>query len=439
MKESNLTRRDFLGSVAAGTVAAAYLTANPRMPLRPGPDQAPDGPVIKAGLIGCGGRGTGAALNFIDAGPNLRVTALADVFADQIEKARMAISKARGQEIAPSHCFVGFDAYQKLIESDVDVILHATPPHFRPEHFAAAVAAKKHVFIEKPVAVDPVGLRSVLETAQKADQLGVRVMTGTQMRRDPARIETVNRVADGAIGDILAIRCFRNQGALWYRTRKPEWSDMEYMIRDWVNWNWLSGDHIVEQHIHELDQIYWYVGAHPVKASGMGGRARRKTGDQFDYFSIDYEFESGVHMHGTTRQVNGCANVREQILIGTKGICNCDGVLYDLKGKLVWQHEGVGRRVQEERDRKGPQVQEHVDWVTAIRTGNQINAAYDTAISTMIAIMGRETCYTGKLVTWDELMKSNMRLGPKEYALGPVALEAKPPIPGEPAGPPRAA
>lgn len=428
MKEtiSQWTRRDFLGSVAAaGAFSTLHALPAPRRLILPGPDVAPDGPVLRAGLIGCGGRGRGAALNFIDAGPSLKVTALADVFQDRTDETRRLIAKERSQEIAESRCFVGFDAYQKLLDSDVDVVLHATPPHFRPQHFAAAVEAGKHVFLEKPVAVDAVGVRSVLETGKKASARGLCVMTGTQMRRERARIETVNRVADGAIGQIAAIQCFRNQGALWYRTRQEGWSDMEYMIRDWVNWAWLSGDHIVEQHIHELDQIVWFTGAYPVKAVGMGGRARRVTGDQYDFFSIDYEFANGVHMHSMTRQVNGCANVRRQVLVGTEGICDCDGKIYDLKGNLIWAGEGP---------KTNALVQEHVDWVTAIRTGNPINTAEETSVSTLVAIMGRETAYTGKLVTWDELVQSNVRLGPTEYEMGPVAIEARIPLPGEPAG-----
>jgi myo-inositol 2-dehydrogenase / D-chiro-inositol 1-dehydrogenase len=417
---SDLNRRTFIGTVAA---TGATLLARTALP-QPGPvvqAKAPDGPVLKAGLIGCGGRGRGAAVNFLDAGPNLQITALADVFQDRVDEGRKRLKQERGQDIRESNCFVGFDAYKKLIDSGVDIVLHATPPHFRPEHFAAAVAAKKHVFIEKPVAVDPVGVRSVMETAKKAKELGVSVMTGTQMRCDNARRETRKRVADGIIGEIRAVRCFRNQGALWFRERQPAWSDMEYMIRDWVNWIWLSGDHIVEQHIHHLDQAVWFMGSHPVKAVGMGGRARRQTGDQYDFFSTDYIFENGVHMHSTIRQLNGCANVREEVLVGTKGTCDMDGKVFDLAGKLLWAYEGPKNNMI---------VQEHVDLVTAIRTSKPINTAHDTAVSTMIAVMGRETAYTGKEVTWNELMESKMRLGPTEYAMGPVSIQAVVPVPG---------
>ncbi len=424
-EEFNLNRRDFIGTFMAGGAAlTAYARLAPKQLIQPGPDRAPDGPALKAGLIGCGGRGTGAAVNFIDAGPNLQIAALADVFQDRLDQARSAINKERGQEVPSSHCFVGFDAYKKLIDSGVDIVLCCTPPHFRPEHFAAAVEARKHVFLEKPIAVDPVGVRSVIATAERAKALGLCVMTGTQIRRDKARIEAYNRVTDGAIGEVEAIRCFRNQGALWYKERQPGWSDMEYMIRDWVNWTWLSGDHIVEQHIHEIDQCLWFTGTHPVRAMGMGGRMRRVTGDQYDFFSIDYAFENGVHMHSMTRQINGCAHVRVQYLVGNKGDCRLDegAAILDKAGKVIWQYQGP---------KTNTVVQEHVDFVTAIRTGKSLNTANDTAVSTLVAIMGRESAYTGKEVAWGEMMESSMRLGPTEYAMGPVSIKARIPVPGE--------
>jgi len=189
-----------------------------------------------------------------------------------------------------------------------------------------------------------------------------------------------------------------------------------------VNWTWLSGDHIVEQHIHHLDQVNWFMGTHPVKAVGMGGRARRVTGDQYDFFSVDYQFENGVHMHSTIRQLNGCANIREEILVGTKGSCNLEGTIFDRAGKVVWNYEGT---------RNNPIVQEHVDLVTAIRSNKPVNTAEDTAFSTLVAIMGRDSAYSGKEVTWNDLMQSTVRLGPTEYAMGPVGIKAVIPVPGE--------
>jgi myo-inositol 2-dehydrogenase/D-chiro-inositol 1-dehydrogenase len=420
----SIDRRDFLGAVAAAS-ATLVTSRSSAQPAREtlGPPRAPEGARLKAGLIGCGGRGRGAMLNYLEAGPSLEVTALADVFPDRVAAAREQLKKVRGIDVPESRCFTGFDAFQQLIATDVDVVLHCTPPHFRPAHFAAATAAGKHSFLEKPIAVDPVGVRAVVATAEQAATRGLSVMTGTQLRRDASRVEIRNRVLDGAIGDILAIRAFRNQGALWYRTRQDGWSDMEWMLRDWVNWNWLSGDHIVEQHIHHLDTMVWVMGRPPVRAVGMGGRARRPTGDQYDFFSVDYTFDDGVHMHSTIRQVRGCANLRDETLVGTRGRASFDqAAIFDRDGKVVWKFTGEGNDAL---------VQEHADLVTAIRTGKPVNTAKDTAISTLVAIMGRESAYTGRAVMYDEALASDERLGPKTYALSDVELPAEAPRPGQ--------
>jgi len=303
-KESgdSLDRRTFIGAgaLAAGVIAAACSSAPKkkglgRETLTPGPTVAPDGPVLKAGLVGCGGRGTGAAGNFLDAGPNLEISALADLFPDRLERCRQRLKEKNGVEIPSERCFVGFDAYQKLLETDIDIMIQATPPYFRPQHFEAAVQARKHVFMEKPVAVDPAGFRSIIATAEKADAFDLCVVTGTQFRHQKSFIETYNQVVNGAIGEIRAARGYSLRGALWYREPQPEWTELEAMLRDWVNWIWLSGDHIVEQHIHGLDVLFWFTGGLPAKAVGMGGRARRVTGDQYDFFSFDYEMDNGIH------------------------------------------------------------------------------------------------------------------------------------------------
>jgi predicted dehydrogenase len=434
---TDLSRRAFIGSVAAAGAAAVSACASAggaraqTAPAVPTQDRvtgrAPDGPLLKAGLIGCGGRGRGAAANFLDAGANLQIVALADVFPDRVAEARQLLNERRGQQIADARCYTGFDAYQKLINSDVDVVLHATPPHFRPAHMAAVIDAKKHLFMEKPVAVDVPGAQAVMATADKAASLGLSIMTGTQLRRDLARMEVYRRVRDGAIGDIVAMRTLRNQGALWYRVPQPGWSDMEYQIRDWVNWAWLSGDIIVEQHIHHLDAILWVLGKTPVKATGMGAHLRRPTGDQYDFFSIDYEYDGGLHMHSTIRQLNGCANVREEVFVGTKGSANLDGIIFDPAGRQIWKYDGPTNN---------PLVQEHVDWITAIRSSKPVNTARETALSTLMAVMGRDSAYTGKGITWTDLLASTARLGPTEYALGPLPYKAEAPVAGVDNGPP---
>ena len=429
----DVSRRAFIGSVTAAGAAAVY-AGGTRLQGQTAPGgkqttvtpRAPDGPLLKAGLIGCGGRGCGAAANFLDAGSNLQIVALADLFEDRVTEARRLL-KEKGQDIPESRCYTGFDGYQKLLASDVDVVLQATPPHFRPLHVAAVVDARKHLFMEKPVAVDVPGVKSVMDTAERATSVGLSIMTGTQLRRELPRMEVYKRVRGGAIGDIRSVRAIRNQGALWYRVPQPGWSEMEYMIRDWVNWSWLSGDIIVEQHIHHLDAMLWILGKPPVSAVGMGARVRRTTGDQYDFFSIDYAYDDGVHMHSTIRQLNGCANGRDESIVGTKGTANLDGVIYDLSGKPVWTYDGPTNI---------SVVQEHVDWVTAIRTGKPVNTAKETSISTLIAIMGRDSAYTGKGITWTDLLASTNRLGPSQYALGPVPMPAVAPVAGIDHGPP---
>jgi predicted dehydrogenase len=393
-----------------------------------GPKQAPDGEPIRAGLIGCGGRGTGAAGNFLDSGPNLQLVALADVFQDRLDNCRQQLKAERGVEIADNMCFTGFDAYQKLLETDVNYVIQATPPHFRPQHFEAIVQARKNVFLEKPLGVDPVGVRAIMATAERADAFELCVGTGTQFRHQPSFIETFNRVQDGAIGEILAARGYSLRGQLWYKVPQPEWSEMEAMMRDWVNWQWLSGDHIVEQHIHGLDVMFWFTGQFPKKAVGEGGRARRVTGDQFDFFSVDYEMDNGIHIDSRCRQIDGCTNNISRWVLGTKGYTNCQDTIFAHDGSVVWTYKG-GEAGGDSED-NSPYVQEHIDLIAAIRTGNRVNEAAATAKSTLGAVMARETAYTGLEVTWDEMMESTQRLGPTEYALGPVDINKAVPVPG---------
>ncbi|MCD6597957.1 MAG: Gfo/Idh/MocA family oxidoreductase [Bacteroidales bacterium] len=384
-------------------------------------EQAPDGKVLKAGLVGCGGRGTGAAINFLDAGPNLQITALGDVFQDKIDNCRAKLKEQKNVEVADENCFIGFDSYQKVIDSGVDVVLLVTPPHFRPAHVEAAVNARKHIFMEKPIAVDPVGARSVLASSKKAESLGLCMVSGTVRRVQKDYMETQRRVANGEIGEITGASIIRNGGALWYRSRRPEWTDMEYMIRNWVNFCWLSGDHITEQFIHEIDVMSWYMGKPPVKAVGWGGRQRRVSGDQYDFFSIDYVYENGVRAHCAARQINGCSNHKLQQINGTKGFADAAGKLFDLEGNEIWKYpypeEG-------ETDSKWkvttPFVQEHINLVTGIRTGNTVNDAEAQVNSTLMTIMGRISAYTGKDVSWDEMFNSDLYLGPKKYVFGEV-------------------
>ncbi|SMO52224.1 Tat (twin-arginine translocation) pathway signal sequence [Saccharicrinis carchari] len=428
------SRRKFLRQAAAAGIVASVGTAailtsckqkkKSNYAFPPMLPQAPDGPLLKAGVVGCGYRGTGAAINFLNAGPNVQVTALADIFADKVEDCKQQLKKKKGVDISPDLCFTGIDAYEKLINSGIDVVILATPPHFRPQHFEACIQARKHVFMEKPIAVDPVGVRSVMVSAKKSEALGLSVVTGTIKRHQQDYIETYKRVADGVIGDIVSANSYYNVGKLWHRNPRAEWSELEYMVRDWVNWCWLSGDHIVEQHVHNLDTINWHIGKHPEKAIGFGGRHRRVTGDQYDMFSVDFVYEPNIHYHSMCRQINDCSNKVGDLIVGTHGSTNCENTIYELNGAVKWTFDypktGNGSNIS--RLNTNPFDQEHINLVTAIRTAKPINEAYQIAESTLTGIMGRISAYTGKETTWEEMMNSDLYLGPKTYVMGPVDI-----------------
>ena len=439
-----VSRRSFLetatlagtiGALGMGTVLSSCTRGKTQKELGLPPilDRAPNGPKLKAGLIGTGHRGTGAALNFISAGPNCEVIALADVLEEKIEECR-ARFREYDIEFQDDHCFTGFDAYQKLLETDVDVVLLVTPPYFRPEHFRAAIQARKHVFMEKPVAVDPVGIRSILSTAEKARALGLNVITGTQRRHHQGYIETYKQVANGAIGQITSARAFWNQSHVWFRTRQPGWSDMEYMIRNWNNFIWLSGDHFLDTHIHNIDVINWFAGAHPVAAIGYGGRHRRVTGNQYDFFSVDFHYGNGLYSHSMSRQIDNCANGVGEFVMGTDGYTNCVDTIYDLDGSKKWTFEYPpdedGNPTNQ--PKISEYIQEHIHLVTAIRTNDNVNEAQATAHSNLTAIMGRESAYTGKRITWDDIMNSDLKLGPEKIEMGPVDQKFNVPVPGTP-------
>lgn len=435
------SRREFIEAAASlgmiGALGTGYLlsscnSANSRYHSPDFPDIAPDGPLLKAGLIGCGGRGTGAASNFLNAGPNLQITALGDVFPHRISSCRASLKERHGVDIPDEKCFVGFDSYKRVIDSGVDLILDASPPHFRPVHFEAAIQARKHAFIEKPIAVDPAGVRSVMASGRMAESAGLSVVAGTIYRHQRDFVKTFSMIKNGAIGDLVSANSTRNGSKLWHVNRQEGWSDMESMLRDWVNWCWLSGDHIVEQYVHQIDLINWFFEKYPSKAVGFGGRHRRPTGDQFDFFSIDYVFDDGKHFHGMTRQIDGCDNRSALTIYGTKGYTNCQNKIFNYDDNLIWEYDYPLDEAGQSTGRVpvNPFDQEIINLITAIRTNNPINESDNISSSTLVAIMGRESAYTGREITWEEMMNSGMRLGPQEYNMGPVNIEPQPPVPG---------
>jgi myo-inositol 2-dehydrogenase/D-chiro-inositol 1-dehydrogenase len=444
IETKNIDRREFIGTAAVAGIglagAGAVLSACKRKPdinilgLPPILKSAPKGKKLRAGLVGSGDRGTGAAINFVSAGPDLEIIALADVFQDKIDACRERFASFN-MPIPAENCFAGFDAYKKLMAlSEVDIVILATPPKFRPLHFLEAIENKKHVFMEKPVAVDPVGIRSVITTAKKAATIGLCVVTGTQRRHQEDYIETYKQIVDGAIGKITSAKAFWNQQHVWYRARQKEWNDMEYMIRNWNNFCWLCGDHILDTHVHNIDVINWFMGKHPEKAIGYGGRHRRVTGDQFDFFSIDFDYGNGVSSHSMCRQIDSCANGMGEIIMGTHGYTNCINTIWDLEGKVKWKFDYPKDKNGNQLDQVviPPYVQEHMHLVYAIRTGNYVNEGEQTANSTLTAIMGRTAAYTGKAITWDDIFRSDMDLGPKKFEFGPVNMVFETPVPGTP-------
>lgn len=390
---------------------------------------APDGKPLKAALIGCGGRGTGAACQYLAAGPNLSIGALADVLPDKMEACRKNLKELANQEVPDEKCYLGFDAWQKVMEDpEIDLVLLCTPAHFRPQHFKAAIEAGKHVFMEKPCAVDPSGIKTVLAASKLATVKGLTVITGNQRRHQRDYWEGYRQVRNGMIGDVLYGEAHWNQGGCWDIKPNEKWSEMEYCIRNFFNIKWLSGDHFLDQGIHNIDCAAWFMDMRPELAVGYGGRARRKSGDIFDFFSVDYTMPNGRKMLATARQIDGCDNNVSEYIMGTKGRMYLNGMrIVDLDGNPVWQYDYNANPV------RNAYEQEHIHLVESIRLNKKINQAEDLAYSNLIAIMGREAAYTGKAITWEEILASDLRYGPKEYAFGDVEEfeECKISIPGE--------
>jgi myo-inositol 2-dehydrogenase / D-chiro-inositol 1-dehydrogenase len=407
------SRRKFLKNSSTAVVAgslAATLGANRTV-------HASGSDTLKVGLIGCGGRGSGAAQNAMRAEENVELTVMADAFGDRMQHARDILSRQLGKKykVDDDHCFVGFDAYKKVLESDVDVVCLCTPPHFRPVQLRAAIEAGKHVFCEKPVAVDPTGVRHVRESVKLAKEKNLSIVSGLCWRYDHGVRATMQQIKEeNAIGDIIAIQENYLTGTLWHRGRKEEWSEMEYQMRNWLYFTWLSGDHIVEQHIHSLDKALWLNDdVPPISATGLGGRQVRtedKWGHIYDHFGVCYEWANGVKTYSYTRQMSGCKNDVEDYVLGTKGRAR---VLKNrIEGENEWRFKG---------NKPSMYDVEHKELFAGIRSGNIINNGDYMCSSTLLAIMGREACYTGKTITWEEATNSQQDLTPEAYTWGDIA------------------
>lgn len=412
------SRRRFLQSAAAaGSVAAL---ASPRV-------YASGDETIRVGLVGCGGRGQGAAINAMKADPAVRIVALADLFDESMQRARKGLSRQFGDQFAVTDdmCFDGFDGYKKLMAADCDVVLLASPPHYRPDHMESAVAAGKQIFCEKPVATDPVGVRRVEASCELAEQKGLNVVSGLCWRYDQGMIETVDRVRNGAIGKLVSTQANYLTSPLWIKPRKPGESEMHYQCRNWYYYTWLSGDHIVEQFIHSLDKALWLHGdVPPVSAVGMGGRQRRSDltqGNAYDHFSVIYQWDDGSKTHAYTRQMAGCMNETEDHVYGTEGYAKL--INHKITGTHAWEF-------------KSDEVQMHQaeqnEFFKAIRGERpRINNGDYMCRSTLMAILGREACYTGKELTYQQIAEGAQDLRPSGYTFDDTPPSAEIPQPGK--------
>ena len=428
-KKNWLTRRRFIQKSVQGGAAAMLIPAS--VAYGKNTDK------IKVGLIGCGGRGTGAGIiDCAQSSPGIELVAIGDVFQDHVQAAperiksnleKRGLSVSDIYRVTPETTFIGFDAYKKVIACDVDMVILTSLPFFRPEHLREAVEAGKHVFMEKPVAVDPVGVRSVIESSDKASEKGLTLVAGTQSRRLQSYRETIKRIHNGDIGDITGGQVVRCGSAMrnWRaeeKSRKPEWSDMEYHLRRWLFWTWLSGDFITEMHIHNLDIMNWILQSHPVKCMGVGGRQVRtepEYGNVYDHFAVEYEYPNDVRIEYIGAQIDNFTSRNDQQVAGTEGsvyLVSGNGVV---KGLKPWQFEG---------EQPNPSVLQFTEMIDSIRNGKSINEGRQVAESTMTAILGRMSAYTGSALKWDWAMNtSKLDLSPGEMKFGdlsdmPVAM-----------------
>lgn len=406
-----MDRRDFIKS--SSLVAGVSMTnLSPISSVLSGVDDA-----IKVAVIGCGGRGTGAAVDALVSGQNVKIVALADAFKDNLDSAYNTLSKryADQLDVPDSRKYVGFDAYKAAIK-DADVVILTTPPGFRPLHFEEAVKQGKHVFMEKSVAVDVPGVRRVLAAAEIAKQKKLNVVVGLQRRFQANYRAAIERIHAGAIGDVVSGQVYWNSGGVWVRPRKPEQTEMEYQMRNWYYFNWLCGDHIVEQHVHNIDIANWIKQKYPVSIQGTGSRAHRDGkdyGEIYDNFSIEMTYDDGSVVYSQCRHFEGIHNRVDETFQATNGrvylSANGQAVLWDAQGKEIYRHDPKGN--------PNPYRHEHVELFEAIAKGEyKFNNAEYGAYSSLTGILGRIACYTGKVIKWDEAINSNIDLLPEVFA-----------------------
>lgn len=427
------SRREFISTSAAVGVSA-LLAGTRQMAYAGGSDK------IRVGLIGCGGRGTGAGIiHCADSSKGVELVAIGDVFQDYIDAAPQRIKNNLKKrklavdeiyKVTPETSFVGLDAYKKVLACDIDMVILTTPPYFRPVQFKAAIDAGKHVFIEKPVAVDPAGVRSIIATSEVATKKGLNVVAGTQMRRARHIMAIMKEIHNGAMGDVVGGQCVRCGGGMlnWgskSKERKSEWSEIEWQIRRWLFVNWLSGDFIVEQHVHNLDLLNWAMQGPPVQCMGLGGRQVRtgpEYGNIFDHLAVEYLYPNDVRVEYMGCQIDGVSSRSDLRLAGTKGKAYIDFAEGKIEGENPFTYDGPSVK---------PNVQEYADLITSIREGKHINEGKQIAETTLTAIMGRMSAYTGRALKWDWVMNaSKLKLGPDKMELGsfkmePVAIPGK--------------
>ena len=418
MDKSAFSRRDFIKTSAASLAAMGVTN---RM-------YAAGSDTIRVALIGCGGQGTRDLISCVKSSPGVQIAAMGDLFEDRLQESMDKLSKEvpGALKVTPDKRFVGFDAYKKVLACDLHLVLLVTPPHWRAEHFQAAVEAGKNVFMEKPGGVDPKGIRSLIQTGEVARQKGLSVVVGTQRRHSKKYREIIRRIHDGQIGEIVAGQGYWNGSDMlgyWKWWDKENRSDMEWQCRSWPWFTWTSGDHIVEQHVHNLDVLNWAIQAHPVQCIGMGGRAVRTLGNIYDHFAVEFEYPNGVRVSSMCRQINGSTNRVAERVVGTKGAAEIDrGVI---TGERPFKYAGPD---------PDHYVQEMADLIASIRTSSPINEARSVAESTMNAIMGRMSAYSGRALKWDWAVNaSKLDLTPPEYdwidlPVRPVAIPGKTPL-----------